>query len=449
MGTKRFLVTEEEKKNILSQYNYKGLLNNIMISEGRAEKVKELISKCYDNPGTPTMSDNALKLIAKDFSDNVIDEEGNETNYFRSIIYKTKNKANFCRMVKIYNETFAEDDFFEDIDWEYNLDSDWKQIQEPISAIMKQEAPKKQIQKEQGCPNTEKSYTDKGWTKIPENEYKELATKSNVERKYFYCKNTNKNVYFKKYKSEPEVGGGGMPIGSTNTNMKDDDNTHWITLYKKLRELGLTPNTGGLSPTDTPSFTINKFTFNRNSKPFVSYDIDGTNKIEGNILDFDNITPKRYSGEELNMLNLILTNDPKNRGQITLSDFLGVNKSKKIIDYTQKKPIKTIPSKTTYTPCPQNGPYIKGCKSETIKKVQGCLGLSADGKMGSNTVNVIKSKLGRTYFTDADVNTLCSNKSKIDTKGQDELDNVEYDVDTKKEEPTPNQSQTTFGGEEF
>jgi len=102
---------------------------------------------------------------------------------------------------------------------------------------------------------------------------------------------------------------------------------------------------------------------------------------------------------------------------------------------------------TTYKDC--SGSYIKGCKSETIKKVQGCLGLSADGKMGPNTVNVIKSKLGRTYFTDTDVNTLCSNKSKIDTKGQDELDNVEYDVDTKKEEPTPNQSQTTFGGEEF
>jgi len=57
------------------------------------------------------------------------------------------------------------------------------------------------------------------------------------------------------------------------------------------------------------------------------------------------------------------------------------------------------------------GTYKKGCKSETIRKVQGCLGLSADGKFGSGTEGAIFKKLNKKEFTDADVATLCAGKS--------------------------------------
>lgn len=52
------------------------------------------------------------------------------------------------------------------------------------------------------------------------------------------------------------------------------------------------------------------------------------------------------------------------------------------------------------------GSYSKGCKSEAIKKVQGCLGLVQDGKFGPKTEAALKSK-GFTSFTDAEVDKIC------------------------------------------
>jgi len=56
------------------------------------------------------------------------------------------------------------------------------------------------------------------------------------------------------------------------------------------------------------------------------------------------------------------------------------------------------------------GTYKKGCKSETIKKVQNCLGLVADGKFGSKTEAKLKSVDPKfaTSFTDKDVETICN-----------------------------------------
>lgn len=53
------------------------------------------------------------------------------------------------------------------------------------------------------------------------------------------------------------------------------------------------------------------------------------------------------------------------------------------------------------------GTYKKGCKSDVVLKVQGCLGLTADGKYGSMTDAKLKG-LGFTSFTDADVDKICN-----------------------------------------
>jgi hypothetical protein len=56
-----------------------------------------------------------------------------------------------------------------------------------------------------------------------------------------------------------------------------------------------------------------------------------------------------------------------------------------------------------------SGTYSKGCKSDTIAKVQGCLGLVTDGKFGPKTQAALSGK-GFTTFTDADVTKICQSK---------------------------------------
>ena len=86
---------------------------------------------------------------------------------------------------------------------------------------------------------------------------------------------------------------------------------------------------------------------------------------------------------------------------------------------------KTGGSKTGgYTPC--TGTYQKGCKSDIIAKVQGCLGLVTDGKFGPKTQAALSSK-GFTTFTDADVTKICS--TTITTTPKDEFD-TQVDADS-------------------
>jgi hypothetical protein len=55
-----------------------------------------------------------------------------------------------------------------------------------------------------------------------------------------------------------------------------------------------------------------------------------------------------------------------------------------------------------------SGTYTFGCKSEAIRKVQGCLGgLTTDGKFGPNTQKALKAK-GFDSFTDADIDKICN-----------------------------------------
>ena len=70
-----------------------------------------------------------------------------------------------------------------------------------------------------------------------------------------------------------------------------------------------------------------------------------------------------------------------------------------------------------YKPC--SGTYSKGCKSDVIAKVQGCLGLVTDGKFGPKTQSALSGK-GFTTFTDADVTKICNkNTTVVDTDIED------------------------------
>jgi hypothetical protein len=70
-------------------------------------------------------------------------------------------------------------------------------------------------------------------------------------------------------------------------------------------------------------------------------------------------------------------------------------------------PKKQGESKTgTYRDC--TGTYTQGCKSEVIRKVQGCLGLAADGKFGPKTQAALEAKRYTNGFTDNDVDKICN-----------------------------------------
>ena len=59
-----------------------------------------------------------------------------------------------------------------------------------------------------------------------------------------------------------------------------------------------------------------------------------------------------------------------------------------------------------------SGTYSKGCKSDVIAKVQGCLGLVSDGKFGPKTQSALSGK-GFTTFTDADVTKICEKTTTV------------------------------------
>lgn len=64
-------------------------------------------------------------------------------------------------------------------------------------------------------------------------------------------------------------------------------------------------------------------------------------------------------------------------------------------------------SSTQYTPCPANGPYKQGCKSDVVKKIQGCLGVKTTGNFGPLTQTAL-TKIGYpSGFTSVDVENIC------------------------------------------
>ena len=77
-----------------------------------------------------------------------------------------------------------------------------------------------------------------------------------------------------------------------------------------------------------------------------------------------------------------------------------------------------------------SGTYSYGCKANAIAEVQGCLGLTTDGKFGPKTKAALSGK-GFTTFTDKDITKICSTTTTTIEKPKDEFttqvdaDNVE------------------------
>jgi hypothetical protein len=83
--------------------------------------------------------------------------------------------------------------------------------------------------------------------------------------------------------------------------------------------------------------------------------------------------------------------------------------------------------KSGYKDC--SGTYSFGCKSEAIRKVQGCLGgLTTDGKFGPNTQKALKAK-GFTSFTDADVDKICGKTTEEDPEISGEEQRISVDTE--------------------
>jgi hypothetical protein len=84
-------------------------------------------------------------------------------------------------------------------------------------------------------------------------------------------------------------------------------------------------------------------------------------------------------------------------------------------------------SSTQYTPCPANGPYKQGCKSDVVKKIQGCLGVRTTGNFGPLTQTAL-SKIGYSNgFTSTDVEDIC-NKGNSPVFASDNLVTAEKGV---------------------
>ena len=74
-------------------------------------------------------------------------------------------------------------------------------------------------------------------------------------------------------------------------------------------------------------------------------------------------------------------------------------------DQAKCKKVVPNPKKSTYKDC--KGTYTQGCKSDVIRKVQGCLNVKPDGAFGPKTQGALESKGFKNGFTDADVDKLC------------------------------------------
>ena len=86
---------------------------------------------------------------------------------------------------------------------------------------------------------------------------------------------------------------------------------------------------------------------------------------------------------------------------------------------TPAKANKTKTNTTNSYKC--SGTYHKGCMSEVIRKVQGCLSLPPIGKFGNKTEAAVLAKLNKNTFTDADVNTLCAKATSTPPNPDEEI----------------------------
>lgn len=193
---------------------------------------------------------------------------------------------------------------------------------------------------------------------------------------------------------------------------------YWDALIQQLKNFGF----AGIKNNDKAAW-IGKLVISRDKMEIgglaAKFGVDQGRKIIAEINGIKAfLTGKPYAGQTLDKVGIESSGTD---GTVTLAAWLDTYakqyKTAATTGTTTEKPKdvggggKTGGGKTgiVYKEC--TGTYKKGCKSETIRKVQGCLGLSPDGKFGSGTEGAIFKKLNKKEFTDADVAALCAGKS--------------------------------------
>ena len=88
-------------------------------------------------------------------------------------------------------------------------------------------------------------------------------------------------------------------------------------------------------------------------------------------------------------------------------------------DPVKTDPVIVVPKPSTsrYTSCPETFPIKQFCKNETIRKVQGCLGIKTDSMFGPITQSSLEAKgLPGTVITQNSVDKACKGSSPITQK---------------------------------
>jgi hypothetical protein len=229
-----------------------------------------------------------------------------------------------------------------------------------------------------------------------------------------------------------------------------DSSGYWVELYNELNASGYQfklLNKDKKATTDIKTATQmwwKNFIISRNldKYPFIT--------VGSPAIAYANLQ-KKYEGEK-NLTNVILKMGKGFVGTdlMSLKNFLDTDwkavpkKDEKVIDYTQEKKKTTIKSSWNEG-C--KGTYSMSCKTPEVGQAQQCLKdanlypYRVDNKFGKLTRDAVKSKLGKSSFTDADLQTICKTKEGSGSSGDDLSDfnqdyNQEKGSDREKEDTT-------------
>ena len=181
-------------------------------------------------------------------------------------------------------------------------------------------------------------------------------------------------------------------------------------------------------------FTIRRYSLN-NSNNFVSYVKPPLLGVTAKI-DSTNYNGKYAGQTALSDIKLIVNGTNE---KISLLDFITKytpKKDEKVVDKT-KSDVKTTKKVNTSTGWNETcqGTYSMGCKTPEVGEAQQCLkddGLYlyiVDNKFGKRTRDAVKAKIGKSSFTDADLQTICKTKQ---GGGGDDLSDFNQDFNQEK-----------------
>jgi hypothetical protein len=207
--------------------------------------------------------------------------------------------------------------------------------------------------------------------------------------------------------------------------MANGDNNYWAVLKTNLEKNDLVPYVKESTNDNQGTFYYwGKFIVWRNTpNKFITH--ADTNDL-GKISNYNG----KYAGQNaLSNIELTLSNGEKSNVLDFITKYSSTISGRD--SGVRNDPGKDRKPKPDYTPggggkneC--KGTYSMGCITPEVGEAQQCLkddGLypyRVDNKFGSKTRDAVKAKIGKTYFTDADLQTIC--KTKKGGGGDDEYD---------------------------